>query len=130
MSDSNVETQLMEILNEYQDELKEKVHEDFEFVGESTKEELRTVSKSTFNTKKGRKHYWSGWVYKIRGTGLETTLTVYNRTYPSLTHLLENGHQVYVGRKNTGKRARAFPHIEPAQKKATEMLIRKIKDDL
>ena len=127
---SSVEAQLWEVLNEYQDELKEKVHDDFEEVGRETAEDLRTVSQNKFKKGPGRKRYWRGWTFKVRGTGLETTVTIYNRTKPSLTHLLENGHQVYVGRINTGKRAAAHLHIEPAQKKATELLIRKIKNDL
>ena len=131
MNDSSVEVQLMEILNEYHDELKDKIEDDFKEIGKETRDDLKNVSQNMFKTKKGgRKHYWSGWSFKLRGSGLGTTVVIYNRTYPSLTHLLEKGHQVYVGRKNTGKRARAFPHIEPAQEKATELLIRKIKDDL
>ena len=127
---SSVEAQLWEVLNEYQDELKEKVHDDFEEVGRETAEDLKTVSQNKFKQGPGRKHYWRGWTFKVRGSGLETTVTIYNRTKPNLTHLLENGHQVYVGRIDTGKRAAAHPHIEPAQKKATELLIRKIKNDI
>lgn len=130
MSDKPIELQLAEILDEYQDELKDVIKDDFKTIGKETATDLKNTSKSMFKTGKGRKHYWSGWAYKVRGTGLNLIVTIYNRTAPGLTHLLENGHQVYVGRKNTGKRAEPHPHIEPAQQKATEELLRKLENDI
>ena len=78
---SSVEAQLWEVLNEYQDELKEKVHDDFEEVGRETAEDLKTVSQNKFKQGPGRKHYWRGWTFKVRGSGLETTVTIYNSAF-------------------------------------------------
>lgn len=124
-----IEVQLMEVLDEYQDSLRDKIHGDFEEIGKETSEDLRNVSKNTFKTHAKSRKYWRGWTYKMQGEGLDTRVTIYNRNAPGLTHLLENGHQVYAWGKNRG-RYNGVKHIEPAEKEATERLLRKLTNDL
>lgn len=54
------------------------------------------------------------------------TYTAYaNKDGYRIAHLLENGHL-----NRDGSRTRAFPHIRPAEKKAEEELIRRLKKEL
>lgn len=68
--------------------------------------------KDTGNYAKGWKHYDS-----VSADG-EAKSVCANATKPSLTHLLENGHEVFTQGwgdaypKDRGFRTRAFPHIE------------------
>lgn len=61
------------------------------------------------STSPGRK-YARGWKVKKDRDGA----TVYNASQPSLTHLLENGHDVISHGVKVG-RARAIPHIKPVE---------------
>lgn len=54
--------------------------------------------------------YNSGWKIK-KG---KTEATVYQASQPGLTHLLENGHDIVINGQKVG-RARAIPHIKPAE---------------
>lgn len=55
--------------------------------------------------------YARGWSVKKDG---DKSATVYNKTAPSLTHLLENGH-VIRNKKGTYGRAPAHKHIAPVE---------------
>ena len=73
---------------------------------------LRTAKECAAELKRtsprDRQKYYLGWTVKaIRGFGKSVAYTVYNRTYPGLTHLLERGHG----------NAKARPHIKAAEAK-------------
>ena len=116
-----IEIQLSEILQEYTEELDAKAEGIFKDIGKETASGLRTDSP----TGPHREHYKNGWTYKTQGKGLNTKVVIYNKSKPSLTHLLENGHEVYPR-----GHVDAIPHIEPAQRKATEELIEKLEGAL
>lgn len=120
-----VEEQLYKILNEYTEEMGEEVHETFKDIGKETSLDLKSVSKQKFKKTKHKKHYANGWTYKVKGKGLNTSVTIYNRTKPSLTHLLENGHMILINGVNHG-RTRAIKHIETAEKEALNKLITRL----
>lgn len=120
-----VEEQLYKILNEYTEEMGEEVHSAFKDIGKETSLDLKNVSKQKFKKTKHSKHYANGWTYKARGKGLNTSVTIYNRTKPSLTHLLENGHMILTNGVNHG-RTRAIKHIEPAEKEALNKLMTRL----
>lgn len=53
--------------------------------------------------------YRSGFSSRVEGDKVSTVGTVGNKNKPGLVHLLEKGHATL-----TGRRTRAFPHMEPA----------------
>lgn len=67
--------------------------------------------------KKRLKHYRSGWTSYFSNRLLFThmvTATVATKVEPSLTHLLEFGHAMFVHGHDTGRRVPAYPHIRIA----------------
>ena len=96
-------------------------------VVDATKEECREVAEDTVKllrqtSPRRTGKYARGWRHKTsfedKGNIRET---VYNTRY-MLTHLLENGHA-----KVNGGRVNGIPHIEPAERKAGELLEEKVK---
>lgn len=70
--------------------------------------------------------YKKGWaVKKQKETANSLELVVHNKTRYQLTHLLEKGHA-----KRGGGRARAFPHIAPAEQAGIRELEEGIKRGL
>lgn len=118
----NIEQQMMDILNQFDDELKEETKKAFKDTGRDTSKNLRATSpKGTSN-----RHYANGWTYKMTGFGMNVDVTIYNRTKPGLTHLLENGHQIYDWHGRNHGRTRAIKHIRPAQEKALAELLTRL----
>ncbi len=70
--------------------------------------------------------YKAGWKDKVAYESYsDIRVRVYNRTDYQLTHLLEHGH---AGPGGIAKgSARPFPHIAPAEQRAEEKLMRKVK---
>lgn len=117
-----IEEQLNGIIDEYEKELAEQTTDTFKEVGKDTSKLLKNTSPKSAVS---HKHYANGWTYKVKGKGMESELTIYNKTKPGLTHLLENGHQVYRGKKNFG-RWDGIKHIEPAEKKALNEIMTRL----
>lgn len=69
---------------------------------------------------KGRGEYASGWVASD-DTGADDEgcyFVVHNRARPTLTHLLEQGHEQWYMGRDLGYRTPGQPHIEPAYRRA------------
>ena len=109
-----LQQQLAKILEEYGDEIKDNIEEAVEITSKATRKELQRISPT--NTGK----YAKGWtVNKIEKTWKGIEVTVYNRTKPGLTHLLNNGHV-----KQNGGRQAGDGHIDKAETYADDLLIR------
>ena len=120
----NFESVFQELLHKYGDKVVNAMDEVVEPVAKNTVKEIRSAAKGY-----GWKKYPSSWTSKktISRRGF-TEVTIYSKT-PGLPHLLEKGH-VIRNQSGTYGRAPAQPHIEPAEKKAVEDLVRKIEEDL
>lgn len=113
--------EIQKILEDYGDEAAQALTESVE---ETAKESQKQIRK--FN--QGRttwEEYPKGWAIEVTKERLETSATVYNKSKPGLTHLLEFGHAL-----RNGGRSSAFPHIADvndfAQKDVLERLERKL----
>lgn len=104
--------EISKFIEEYTDEVREKVDAAVESVGKKTVEELKVGGDFIDRTGAYRK----SWKVKIEKTRLGVTATVYAGQY-YLTQLLEFGHV-----KQNGGRTRAFPHISTAEENARALL--------
>lgn len=120
---TNITTQMKNILNDYTDDVVRAVTETLSEVGEEAAKEL----KSTSPKRKGGGKYAKGWVSQTEAGRTHAEVTVGNKKYYRLTHLLENGHALRRGGRTTG-RAEARPHIGAVNESAQERAIEKIKE--
>lgn len=105
-----------ESLQEYNDEVCAEVKE---AVKEISKECLSEIKA---NSPKNQGKYKKGWRLKVEyDRKNDTRVTIHNKTRYQLTHLLEHGHAKAGGGRVEGK-----PHISPAEKRATEKLLKRI----
>lgn len=111
---------LGKILDDYTEEVRETVRKDISATAKATAKELKQTSP------KKTGDYAKNWSAKQMNGGW----VVYNKapTY-RLTHLLENGH-VIRNQAGTYGRKEGEKHIEPAEKRAVDELVRKIEEDL
>lgn len=118
---AEIEIQMREILENASMEVKRAATEAEDKTAKEAVQKLRNTSP---RQKKHRRKYAEGWSIKRERTETGVpVVTVYNKTNPQLTHLLENGHDVYndkfgpkIGRAN-GKK-----HIAPVEQWAQTAL--------
>ena len=99
------------VLESYDEELEATLAKDILDAAEVARQQLRRDSPRTHG---GRGHYWSGWrvdskqldSYGVSGT----RAVVYNHNKPTLTHLLERGHDIVRG--GHGRRGAVVGHVE------------------
>ena len=116
--------EVMQLLDDYAEEVRETVRKDIQSVARATAKELRNTSPRS----EGGGDYAKGWTTTQQGNGW----VVFNRTHPRLTHLLEKGHVVRPTPKNPGKKTRVegIPHIAKAEQAAAKELVKKVEEDL
>lgn len=110
-------------LEEYADEVTGGVKQAVKEVAKATVKEVK--AKSPVKTKSSVKtgNYKKSWgQIKVSETEGSIVISIRNKKFYWLTHLLENGHAL----KN-GDRTRAFPHIKPAEDFAARELEKKVK---
>lgn len=110
----NLASTIQDILDEYGDEVEEKMDEIVQRVSKAGVQALKSSSRANFG---GTGKYASGWTSQVEKTRYGTTVTIYNR-YPGLPHLLENGHA-----KRGGGRVQGRPHIAPVEEKVINELV-------
>lgn len=101
----NLESAVMNILEEYGDEVQKNMDEITKRVGKVGVQALRSEARAKFN---GRK-YASSWTYEVENGRFGTTVTIYSKM-PGLPHLLEHGHASRNGGRVDGR-----PHIKPVE---------------
>lgn len=109
---------LMELCRETVEEDQEALETNVEAAGRQAAEELRKV-----RWKQSRGKYNNGWRsdYRVGPSG-HAKAVVHNTSQPSLTHLLENGHELFYMGRDTGRRVPAYKHIEPAYENARHIV--------
>ena len=107
---------VMEGLQEYADLATEDLKAAVKKAGNECKKDVQASAP----VKTGK--YKKSWAVKTtKETSNSMTVTVHSTNQYQLTHLLEFGHA-----KRNGGRTRAFPHIAPAEAKASEFLEREV----
>ena len=94
----NLGTEIQKIMKEYQDDIQGNLDMITKKIGQKGAQALRNQSKSTFP--KGSGEYAKGWKATVEKTRNYTVVTIHNKTYAGLAHLLEFGH---VSANGTGR---------------------------
>ena len=117
----NLEAAIDEILQDYADA----VVVDMKDAVEQTGKETAQIAQA-YASRIGRGKYAKSIKAKTTQTSsFGTTVTIFSTQY-RIAHLLEHGHVVKSHGKVVGI-SRAFPHFAPAEAKAEEILVRKMK---
>ena len=124
--------EILNCIKQYTEEASEKIAEVCKEESETLKENLKRDS-----PKGNRKKYAKSWKIKKTERNGYVKYEVYN-TQGYLTHLLEKGHQNFVGTTKgkqkqvhtKGGRTAAYPHIKPNEEKTKETVEQRIKEVL
>ena len=109
MPKNNNITDIVDILNEYTEDVQNGISNAAISLANQAADELKATS-GTYKIRTGK--YNKGWrVNEKKGRGF-INCTVHNATNWQLTHLLENGHIT-----RNGGRTKAFVHIKPVEEK-------------
>lgn len=109
---------IMNILNDYADEISENADEAVVKMGRKGAAALRQESAADFG---GTGRYAKGWTVQVDRQRLYTDVIIYNRT-PGLPHLLEHGHLMRNGRRWTPPKQ----HIEPIENELVTQLEKEV----
>lgn len=101
------------------------LREDMEGAAKAAEDVLKSVS--PYRRGSGRGHYRSGWRHRIEETDFHYSAVVYQYNKPTLTHLLEHGHELMRwNRGRTEKRSVGYvdgiPHIRKGYEAASAYL--------
>lgn len=127
--------EILNCIKQYTEEASEKIAEVCKEESETLKENLKKESPK--GKRVGNKKYSRSWKIKKTSRSGYVQYEIYN-TQGYLTHLLEKGHQNFVGTTKgkkkqvhtKGGRTAAYPHIKPNEEKAKETVERRIKEVL
>lgn len=98
----NLASEIEKILDEYGDEVDDKVDEITKRVGQKGAQALKNESLATFpDSKKHKQRYGQTWTYTVERKRLYTKVIIHNKQ-AGLPHLLENGHALVAGGRNIG----------------------------
>lgn len=96
-------------LQGYSEEIKAEILPAFTKIGAKCVKKLKETSPKRIGG------YSKSWTKKVTSSDSSVAVSVYNRKFAGLTHLLENGHA-----KANGGRVEGIPHIGPVQDFADE----------
>jgi len=101
--------EITQILENYSDEVNEKVKEQAKYCAQECKKAIKADAKSLFNGH----DYANGWSYRSDVSRFGIACTIYNDDHYQLTHLLEYGHEKWLWGKKAEGKTKAFAHIGP-----------------
>ncbi len=111
---------VMEGLKEYAQLAADDLKEDVQKAGKTVKQQIENTAPRLSGK------YAKSWsVKKTKETADSIQIVVHSKNRYQLTHLLEHGHAL-----RNGGRARAFPHIAPAEQEGARKLLQDIERDL
>jgi len=108
---SKLADELLEILNVYNENVQQAIVEAIRNVTKEGKAKVKAASPKRSGA------YARGWTSTVTAKDGQASSRIYNKAYPGLTHLLENGHVVRngTGRIGQGKKTtvKGITHIGP-----------------
>lgn len=113
--------EIEKILEEYGDEAVEALNESIEKTAKESQKQIRKFNQGRTTWEE----YPKGWAIEVAKERLETSATVYNKSKPGLTHLLEFGHAL-----RNGGRTAAFPHIAEVNDFAQKEVLKRLEEKL
>lgn len=116
---SEIQIAISRVLSEYADEVNEAQFECIHKAALYCKRQLKATSP-------GNGSYKNGWSIRVKRRSKEIVSTVYNRTDPQLTHLLEDSHLIKNQFGEYGRTAPGhgqYPHIKKAADEAEYYLV-------
>lgn len=113
--------EIEKILEEYGDEAVEALNESIEKTAKESRKQIREFNQGRTTWEE----YPEGWAIEVTKGRLETSATVYNKSKPGLTHLLEFGHAL-----RNGGRTAAFPHIAEVNDFAQKEVLKRLEEKL
>lgn len=115
-----VRAEITRDLTEYSDEVSKNLEK---LCRSLAKEGVRKLKKTSPRGTKEHKHYADGWASRITKKDDKITATVYNKSKPGLTHLLEFG---WIDK--SGKRVYGKEHIGPVEKWMGERFLQRVRE--
>lgn len=116
-------------LEEWIREYPKKAHDIADKSARKAGREGRKLIMSTSPVKSGR--YYKGWSVRNKSTlagGIEYVL--HNKNSPHSVHLLEDGHEMFINGKYTGRRVAGKPHFENAKERTGDLFEQYFDDGL
>lgn len=123
IDDVDLQAEIKKLLNDYGDEVTLLMNEELDQLAKEAKKKITSNSRKAV---KGSRYY-RGWAIDKTDTAkLFKSYTLFNKNQPSLTHLLEFGHDVVRKGRKVG-RAGPHPHIAPVNDWIVSELPKRIK---
>ena len=116
------------LLEQYGKEIRETVNEQVLEVGKETVKKLKQRKDKT--TSRSRKKYAKGWTDYTEISWNGTTMIIYNKNKPQLTHLLNNGFEWTSRSGVREKTVKGDGHINDASDFANELLVSRVERSL
>lgn len=114
---NDIYSAITKMVQENVDENERIMAENVKKAGQDCAKELRSTSPKKYGG------YAAGWKNNFKGGDYGHAVSIVaNHSKPTLTHLLENGHELWMHGHDTGRRVRAIKHIEPAYENAAAEL--------
>ena len=119
--------EIKKIIREYGEDLTREIDAVGKKVSDKGKQVLRNESALEFKSRKNLQRYAKGWRVIAEPDRLYVSYEIYNKSQPTLTHLLENGHEMR-GWAEGLPRFPGRPHIDPVAEELAEEFYKEVQD--
>lgn len=119
--------EIKKIIRQYGEDLTKEIDVAGKKVADKGKQALRNEASAKFGSRRNLKRYAKGWRVVAEPDRLYVSYEIYNANQPTLTHLLENGHEMR-GWAEGLPRFPGRPHIDPVAEKLSEDFYKEVQD--
>lgn len=119
--------EIKKIIRQYGEDLTKEIDVAGKKVADKGKTALRNEASAKFGSRRNLKRYAKGWRVVAEPDRLYVSYEIYNANQPTLTHLLENGHEMR-GWAEGLPRFPGRPHIDPVAEELSEDFFKEVQD--